>query len=65
MPFYEDIIIGFWTNGLIRLLTSQKYEEEIVDQNVRIFDVYKDPKQGVLWLGTDGQGAVMYAKNIL
>ncbi len=62
VPFYEDIIIGFWTNGLIRLRTSQKYEEEIVDQNVRIFDVYKDPKQGVLWLGTDGQGAVMYAK---
>lgn len=62
VPFYEDIVIGFWTNGLIRLRTSQKYEEEIVDQNVRIFDVYKDSKQGVLWLGTDGQGTVMYAK---
>ena len=33
VPFYEDIIIGFWTNGLIRLRTSQKYKEEIVDQN--------------------------------
>ena len=62
VPFYEDIIIGFWTNGLIRLRTSQKYKEEIVDQNVRIFDVYKDSKQGILWLGTDGQGTVMYAK---
>lgn len=62
VPFNEDIVIAFWTNGLIRLRTSQKYEEEIVDQNVRIFDVYKDPKQGILWLGTDGQGTVMYAK---
>lgn len=62
VPFYEDIIIAFWTNGLIRLRTSHKYEEEIVDQNVRIFDVYKDSKQGILWVGADGQGAIMYAK---
>lgn len=62
VPFYEDIIIAFWTNGLVRLRTSQKYEEEVVDQNIRIFDVYKDSKQGILWMGCDGQGAIMYAK---
>ena len=62
VPFHEDIAIAFWTNGLIRLRTSRKYEEEVVDRNVRIFDIYTDPKQGILWLGSDGQGVFMYAR---
>jgi len=62
VPFYKDIIIGFLRNGLIRLSTSHKYEEEIINQNIRIFDVYKDSKQGILWVGSDGQGAGAYAK---
>ena len=62
VPFYEDIFIAFWTNGLIRLRTPQKYIEEVVDRNLRIFDVHKDAKQGILWVGSDGQGALMYAK---
>ena len=62
VPFYEDIIIAFWTNGLIRLKTSHRYEEEIIDRNVRVFDVYQDTRQGTLWVGSDGQGVIMYAK---
>lgn len=62
VPFYEDIIIGFRANGLIRLRTSQKYEEEIVNRNIRIYGIYKEPHQGLLWIASDGQGAVMYAK---
>lgn len=62
IPFYDDIIIAFLRNGLIRLRASHKYEEEIIDQNIRIFDVYKDSKQGVLWVGADGRGAISYAK---
>lgn len=60
--FYEDIIIGFRTNGLVRLRTSQKYKEEVVDRNVRIYSIYRDPHQNVLWVASDGQGAIMYAK---
>ena len=62
VPFYKDIVIAFMRNGLIRLRTSHKYEEEIIDRNIRVFDVHNDPKQGALWVGSDGQGAVMYAK---
>ena len=60
--FYEDIIIGFRTNGLVRLRTSQKYKEEVVDRNVRIYGIYRDPHQNVLWVASDGQGTIMYAK---
>lgn len=60
--FYEDIIIAFQTNGLVRLRTSKKYEEEVVDRNVRIYDIFRDPHQNILWVASDGQGAVMYAK---
>ena len=62
IPFYEDIIIAFRTNGLIRLRTSKKYEEEIIDQNIRIFSIHNDPRQGILWVGSDGQGVLMYSK---
>ena len=62
VPFYEDIIIAFQTNGLVRLRTSKKYEEEVVDRNVRIYDIFRDPHQNILWVASDGQGAVMYAK---
>ena len=61
VPFYEDIIIGFRANGLIRLRTSQKYEEEIVNRNIRIYGIYREPRQGLLWIASDGQGAVIYA----
>lgn len=62
VPFYEDIIIAFQTNGLVRLRTSKKYEEEIIDRNVRIYDIYREPQQNILWIASDGQGAIMYAK---
>lgn len=62
VPFYEDIIIAFRANGLIRLRTSRKYEEEIVNRNVRIYGLYREPRQGMLWIASDGQGAVVYAK---
>ena len=58
VPFYEDIIIAFQTNGLVRLRTSKKYEEEVVDRNVRIYDIFRDPHQNILWVASDGQGAV-------
>lgn len=60
--FYEDIIIGFRTNGLFRLRTSQKYKEEVIDRNIRIYSIYRDPHQNVLWVASDGQGTIMYAK---
>lgn len=34
----------------------------MVDRNVRIYDIFRDPHQNILWVASDGQGAVMYAK---
>ena len=62
VPFHEDIMVAFQTNGLIRLRMSQKYAEEVVNRNIRIFAIYNDPRQGVLWIGSDGQGAIMYSR---
>ena len=46
VPFYEDIVIAFQTNGLIRLRLSQKYAEEIIDQNMRIYGIIMTPGKG-------------------
>lgn len=62
VPFYEDIIIGFRTSGLVRLRTSHKYEAEFIDRNIRIYDLYRDSRQGILWIASDGQGVLMYAR---
>ena len=62
VPFYEDFLIGFQVNGLFRLKAFSKYEAEPVDRNIRIFCLYHDLHQGVIWIGSDGQGAVMYAR---
>lgn len=63
IPFYEDIILGFRTNGLILLRASNRYEESILNRNICIFSLYKDPHQGIFWIGSDGQGAIMYAQD--
>ncbi len=62
VPFYDDFIIAFRTNGLMRLKTAESYREEMIDHNLRVFYLYKDPVQGILWIGVDGKGAMMYAK---
>ncbi len=62
IPFYDDIIIAFRTNGLFHLQASMKYKESIIDRNIRIFNIYKDPHQDILWIGSDGKGAISYFK---
>lgn len=61
IPFYEDIFIGFRINGLVRLLASDRYSVEEVDKDMRIYGLFKDSVQGILWIATDGKGAVQYA----
>lgn len=61
-PFYDDFIIAFRTNGLFRLNASEKYKESIIDRNIRIFNIYRDVHQDVLWIGSDGKGAIAYYK---
>lgn len=62
VPFYEDIMIAFKVNGLFRLRMSDRYSLEEIDSNVRIYSLYHDISQGILWVASDGQGALMYAR---
>lgn len=62
VPYYEDLMIAFRTNGLVQLKATESYREVMIDRNLRIFCLYKDSEQGILWIGVDGRGAMMYAK---
>lgn len=66
LSFHDDILIMLHTGGLLRLTASNQYSEERFREDLRIFSVYVDSSQGILWLGTDGAGAVKLAqKNTL
>lgn len=62
IPFYDDIVIAFNQNGLIKLDAATRYSESVIDHSIRIFAVYKDPVQDIIWVGTDGQGVMAYSK---
>lgn len=62
VPYYDDLMIAFRTNGLVQLKATESYREVMIDRNLRIFCLYKDSEQGILWIGVDGRGAMMYAK---
>lgn len=61
-PLYDDIYIGFSVNGLVRLNSAEEYKESMIDKDIRIYGLRVDVEQGVLWIATDGQGAVSYNK---
>lgn len=62
ISFYDDIVIAFVQKGLIKLDAATRYSESVIDRNIRIFSVYKDPAQDIIWVGTDGQGVMAYSK---
>ena len=63
----DDYLVAFKTNGLIRLRrTPEKrtaYQPERIDIYCGVFSLYKDEQQGVIWIGTDGQGVYMYYRS--
>lgn len=61
VSFHDDIILGFEQNGLIKLDAIAHYRESFIDNSFRIFSVYKDPVQDIIWIGTDGQGVLAYS----
>ena len=62
IPFFDDIIVIFPTNGIFKLKASQKYAESLIEQTGRLFCSYKDKRQGILWFGGDGNGVFKYAQ---
>ena len=61
-PFYDEVYIGFAVNGLVRLSMHDGYRAHEIDRNLRIFGMYLDNAQGILWIATDGQGAICYKR---
>ena len=62
VSFHDDIILSFIQNGLIKLDGANKYKASVVDNSIRIFSIYKDPVQDIIWVGTDGQGVMAYSR---
>ncbi len=58
----NDLLIGFTTNGLIRLQAKNNYKEENIEINCGVFSLRKDEKQNIVWIGTDGQGVYAWTK---
>lgn len=59
----EDLLIGFKTSGLIRLVAKKRYQPEKIDINCGVFSLYKDEQQDIIWIGTDGQGVYAWTKD--
>lgn len=59
----QDILIGFKTNGLIHLQASKGYSPQKVEINCGVFSLWKDEKQDIIWIGTDGQGIYAWTKD--
>jgi signal transduction histidine kinase/DNA-binding response OmpR family regulator len=63
----DDYLVAFKTNGLIRLKhtpeTELKYRTERIDIYCGVFSLCRDEGQGIVWIGTDGQGVYMYSND--
>lgn len=59
----RDVLIGFKTNGLVRLVAEQNYEPEKFDIDCGVFALLKDEQQDIIWIGTDGQGVYAWTKD--
>lgn len=55
-----DVYLSFMDSGLIKLSLLDDTEYTEIPVGSGIFSLYKDEKQDILWMGTDGQGVQMY-----
>ncbi len=53
---FQSKLYLVFRNGL---LLEPTFPEEAVDLNIGVFSMFKDKKQNILWIGTDGQGVRM------
>ncbi len=59
ISYHAELIVTLKNGGILHLRSSDHYGEEMIRSDIRAFDLFHDAKQDILWLGTDGQGAVM------
>lgn len=59
----DTIIVGFDFNGLISLKANAEnngYESTDFGLNVGVMELFVDDENGIIWIGTDGLGAMAY-----
>lgn len=65
---HSDYFIGFNTNGLIELKNQsdqvEQYRIEEIDIKSGVLCLYKDKKQDIVWVGTDGQGVFLIFNDV-
>lgn len=63
----EDFYISFLFNGVVSLRYDasipDKYTVHSLPISCGVFSLFKDRYQDIIWIGTDGQGLAMYAKD--
>lgn len=59
ISYHDELIVTLMNGGILHLRSSERYGEEMIRSDIRAFDMFHDANQDILWLGTDGQGAVM------
>ncbi|WP_298033774.1 hybrid sensor histidine kinase/response regulator transcription factor [uncultured Alistipes sp.] len=63
----DDYIVSFSTNGVVRLKTtpqnSVKYATEHINITCGVMSLLRDARQGIVWIGTDGQGLYQHTRN--
>jgi len=62
VTYHDDFWISFKGSGVLKLVAANKYAEEILDMTSGVFCLHRDNKQDVVWIGSDGQGVIIYSK---
>lgn len=62
----DDLMLAFLYNGVTRLDSVSRggrtrYRKSRLDIWCGVFSLLKDRNQDIVWIGTDGQGVIMYA----
>ena len=62
VQFYDDLIVYFHSHSIVRLNSSDNFKDELLKRNIRVFCTFVDTFNGILWIGTDGQGVISIAR---
>lgn len=57
----KDILVAFLYNGIVRYHGDKGFSPEKLDLGAGVFSLLRDRNQDIVWIGTDGQGVIMYA----
>lgn len=59
--FKEQLFVGFTSNGLLVINNHDNiFEKRTMNLQVGVMSMHKDRGGDIMWIGTDGQGVLMY-----